>query len=549
MKNIQCNLTFLLLCLLFCLPRSSFSQVVQEWVVHGGEALALDDLENIYVGGFCQISGFGQSNGYYYVTRKYTPDGTQVWESLYDITDIIGFWGHEVSLAVDAVGNVYLADFVSPEDDQGDYITIKYTSSGTLSWVNYYNGPGIYHDVANAIAVDSEGNVYVTGISSSEGYNMDCVTIKYSTDGALLWLSRYDSGGWDGGIAIAVDDIGYVYVTGVATGFGTQDDYATIKYTPDGTQLWVRSYNGDGDNWVDDWPAAIAADSTGNVYVTGYSEPNEEAAHGIATIKYSPDGLQLWVSRYDYGDYHLEQDFNKEAGLEVDPSGNVYVTGRNWANDTKYDYVTVKYSSDGTELWERRYNGPEDKDDKAFALAIDTDGNAYVTGKSYGTSGLHGTFNDLVTIKYAPNGTQLWLDRFDRGEGLYDSGRVIIVDSDQNVYVTGTVTIKYVQDVGIVNDENQVPSQINLSQNYPNPFNFSTTIQYDLPYQCRAEINIYNNFGQKIKTLVNEVKDAGRYSVVWNGRNDEGKQLVSGVYFCRFEAGGFFESKKLILLK
>ncbi|MCK4231962.1 SBBP repeat-containing protein, partial [candidate division WOR-3 bacterium] len=99
-----------------------------------------------------------------------------------------------------------------------------------------YNGPGNGTDRAYSIAVDNSSNVYVTGCSKGSGTNMDYATVKYDSLGNELWVARYDApgNGWDRPNSIAVDNSGNVYVTGFSKGSGTNMDYATIKYGPDG---------------------------------------------------------------------------------------------------------------------------------------------------------------------------------------------------------------------------------------------------------------------------------------------------------------------------
>ena len=167
---------------------------------------------------------------------------------------------------------------------------------------------------------------------------------------------------------------------------------------------------------------AIAVDAGGYVYVTGM-----EGGVGYATIKYDPDGNPLWVARY------RSSGGGRGTALAVDAKGNVYVTGDSWEIGTQDDYATVKYDADGNQLWAARYNGPANRDDKAFALALDGDGNVYVTGGSYGiSSGM-----DYATIKYDADGHEVWVDRYN-GPGNYgDVARALTLDAEGHVYVTG----------------------------------------------------------------------------------------------------------------
>jgi len=94
-----------------------------------------------------------------------------------------------------------------------------------------------------------------------------------------------------------------------------------------------------------------------------------------------------------------------------------------------------------------------------------------------------------------------------------------------------------------------LPKQFTLSQNYPNPFNPSTAIEYSLPVRCHVELTIYNVLGQKVRTLVDEIQRACCQTVAWDGKNDHGKELASGIYLYRIKAGEFTQSRKMLLLK
>src|SRR3972149_2901153 len=104
-------------------------------------------------------------------------------------------------------------------------------------------------------------------------------------------------------------------------GAGTLNDYATVKYNANGTQLWVARYN--GPDWDGDYSKALSVDASGNVYVTGYSYGGGFFGNDYATIKYDANGNQLWVARY-IGPANGD---DIAAALSIDASGNAYVTG------------------------------------------------------------------------------------------------------------------------------------------------------------------------------------------------------------------------------
>jgi flagellar hook assembly protein FlgD len=93
------------------------------------------------------------------------------------------------------------------------------------------------------------------------------------------------------------------------------------------------------------------------------------------------------------------------------------------------------------------------------------------------------------------------------------------------------------------------PSVYALSKNYPNPFNPTTTIDYSIPQAGNVELVIYNTAGQKVRTLINQMQDASFYKVVWDGRDESGQSVASGIYFYRLVAGNFSKIEKMTLIK
>ena len=173
-----------------------------------------------------------------------------------------------------------------------------------------------------------------------------------------------------------MDGNGNVYVTGSSDGGSSCSDYATLKYDPDGKLLWEKRYNGPGNG--EDYATAIAVDGNGNVYVTGYSSGGSSGLD-YATLKYDPDGKLLWEKRYN----GPANGYDYATAIAVDGNGNVYVTGWSYGDSSRVDYATLKYSPEGKLLWENRYNGPGDSQSYATAIAVDDKGNVYATGYTF----------------------------------------------------------------------------------------------------------------------------------------------------------------------
>ncbi len=126
---------------------------------------------------------------------------------------------------------------------------------------------------------------------------------------------------------------------------------------------------------------------------------------------------------------------------------------------------------------------------------------------------------------------------------------VSVSDGHLSAVAADTFTFFVMGGLSAPDDENGLPSVFALSPNYPNPFNPSTVISYQLPVNSKVRLNIYNTLGQEVRTLVNGKQSAGFKKVIWNGRNNQGVSVSTGVYICRMQAGSFVQSRKMILVK
>ena len=373
-------------------------------------SIAVDSTGNVYV--------TGDNTGINFITIKYNSNGDTLWVRSYDG---VGF-KHTSSLAVDGSGNVYVTGYTYVEGGPGDvYVTIKYNSKGDTLWVKRYDGMDDFGDYAYALAIDESENVYVTG---------NTATIKYNSNGDTLWIRTYPGHGNVGEFGttfLAVDENGNVYVTG---GFG---DYATIKYDSNGNMLWTKTFTGNATEIT----SSLAVDASGNVYVTGQSfhqchvEPCFER-YPYTTIKYNQSGEEQWIV--------TSEQLGWGAAIAVDGSGNVVVAAVEIDSTQNSDCITIKFNSNGDTLWVQRYDGPKNSNDQVSSLAIDGNGNVYVTGTS--VISISNYVSDYATIKYNPNGDALWTRRYS-GPGIVskDIASSIAVDGSANVYVTGRANI------------------------------------------------------------------------------------------------------------
>ena len=269
-------------------------------------AIAVDSGGNAVVTGFS--NGYGIWN---YATIKYSGAGTPLWTNRYD--EPAG--SHATGIAVDSSNNVVVTGGAGDE-----FATIKYSAAGAPLWTNRYHGPGTGYDAATAIAVDGNGSVFVTGQSVGSSGDFDYATIKYSAAGGPLWTNRYNgpANGDDFAHAIAVDSSGNVLVTGSTTNSSGGYDFATLSYSNAGAPQWTNRYNA-----VESSGVALAVDRNGNVFVTGSSAATNGYADYL-TVAYSSAGVLLWTNRY----YRPPTGWDYvRGGIAVDPNGNVLVAG------------------------------------------------------------------------------------------------------------------------------------------------------------------------------------------------------------------------------
>jgi len=527
------------------------AQVAQDWVAHyNGEAnnaeyardFEMDHDGNIYIIG-TSMNGNGSTD---IVTASFDPQGGQRWAARFDGPDGLNDWGY--SIAIDSAGNLLVCGSSQFSETGKDFVIIKYSGDGDQVWARYYNGPADRDDEAVQVEVDCAGNIAATGSSQGSGGVSDYATVMFRADGDSLWSARYNGPGdnVDEARALAVDCQGNVFVSGGSIGDGTDYDYCTIKYNIDGNQQWVRRYDGPVHQYdVVYYAGSVLLDSGGNIYLTGYST-GEDSTYDYFTMKYNSDGDLLWSDRYSggQGNDYADRPF-------LDGAANLYITGASYDSVSNYDFLTIKYSSTGNVLWTACYNGEANDWDEAYGLDVDIEGNVYVLGRSVGAN----TMADFATVKYSADGQQLWSIRYDGTAHNFDWPFKLLLDSQANVYVAGSsmetgsssdyTVVKYEQTQSDVEGrEKDVIMPGTLIHNYPNPFNSKTRISYFVPRAGYVRLAIYNILGQQLEILFDGDQAAGNHNITWDSMN-----ASSGIYLYMLETGDTFDTKSMILLK
>jgi hypothetical protein len=404
-----------------CLALSAgFTAIAQETVEEDwratrpqttGVMLDLDPTNNVFVVGETIDS---------VVTRKFAPDGTLLWERVAppppDSTKARASW-----ISTDPTGNAIVAAYrVTGTNSPAGWFVIKYSPQGKLLWQDVIP---VAHGRTVRVETDDAGNAYVTG-TMFLGTTVDAVTIKYAPNGTKLWTRSFDGGPYIGDVpsSIAVSPDG----SRVATVGRSGPAFFTVIYDAEGTVI-RRSVR------LDLITAQDAAFSAQNKLYVGTSKYTQETSDQMTIVKFGAGGGTVWTRSYEAGDYVYR--------IAVDGEGKVVAVG---VVDTYFEWVTLKVAGTGTRLWSRRYSATNGDDEIPAFVSIDAANGIYVTGRAGPIPDAIGaSLLMMTTIKYAPDGTLVWVVNKDINRGLG-----VRVGTDQAVYVVGQgqmLTIRYLQ--------------------------------------------------------------------------------------------------------
>lgn len=439
MKNLfSCSVGIFLILSLLKADQSAFAQVSEDWVsriqqVGASNQRTLKLAVDRYGAPHVLMEDTDNGTGSDLLVIKYDQDGNEEWRARYNGPANGG--DYPVAIKVDESGNVYVTgesegNDYHPDDpcyvSTVDYVTAKYSPSGEHLWTSRFNGPAMGGDAPAGLVVDSAGSTYVTGTSytSSTCINYpdyfdlkiyhDFLTIKYDRNGNELWQARFNASQQTGAKALSLAkdaDGNHLYVMGESN-----HQIAIVKYDNQGIELWANSVPGRE-------PAFIAVDVAGNVYVAATGTGNSPI-HRL-----DENGQVVW-SRW-IGTW------SNLVNLVTDSAGNVYVGGSEDNDGTGIDFALVKWDPGGSQIWKTNYRGGVTpyRNDQAAALAISAVGDVYITG--YNCSNL-AMPQDIVTVKYDSNGNQVWVSEWFGTSGASNTPYAISLDSSQNVYVGGS---------------------------------------------------------------------------------------------------------------
>jgi hypothetical protein len=388
------------------------SQVLEDWRATRPETtgvmLDLDRANNVFAVGETIDS---------VVTRKFASDGTLRWERVAAADRARASW-----ISTDPAGNAIVAAYrVTGTFSPAGWLVIKYDPQGNLLWQDLIP---VAHGRTVRVETDDAGNAYVTG-TMFLGTTVDAVTIKYAPNGVKRWTRSFNGGtsAADVPSSIAVSPAG----TRVATVGRSGPVFFTVIYDDQGNVIRrnLRSDLG---------TAHDAAFGQQNELYVGASRYTQATSDQMTIVKFGAGGATLWTRSYAAGDYIYR--------IAVDRAGDVVAVA---VVDTYFDWVTLKVAANGARLWSRRYSATEGDDEIPAFVSIDAANAIYVTGRAGPIPPGPGiSLLMMTTIKYAQDGTPLWVVNRDINRGVS-----VRVGTDQAVYLLGQgqmLTIRYLQD-------------------------------------------------------------------------------------------------------
>ncbi|OFY68043.1 MAG: hypothetical protein A2265_06785, partial [Bacteroidetes bacterium RIFOXYA12_FULL_33_9] len=485
---------------------------------------------------------------------KYSPTGEQLWVTSYnsgrannDFTD---------DMALDKEGNCYL----SLTSENANVVLLKYNADGQLQWTkNIANTSGLTYG-ANAVELSSTGDVFVAGNCNNATANtQDIFIAKYSKTGQQRWFKTYNLSDIDGATSMKADNNGNAIITGVSYNntLPQNPNYITLKYNTNGTLTWSKIF----DSGNSDFGQYLTNDNSDNIYVTGVSNDK------ILTIKYNPSGVQQWATFYNFGSY--------PNAIDADNDGNIYVGGT-----TNSNIITLKYDTYGNQQWKQIYNDRYDGFDYCRSITTDDNNNIYVTGRSATIPrNSHFQTNDILLVKYNQEGVVEWTETFRTPENSVNGGNDVVVSENDNVYVTGysggqynsyMATLKYSQCPATANlksamftpeitannemikeiDDNELIQVINFKENkvivYPNPYTESTRIELITKTDAQVSLEVYTMGGQLIENVYSGYTKEGKYNYTFSAKS---KGYSAGTYMLKIMVNDEVNSYWLVEMK
>jgi len=461
---------------------------------------------------------------------------------------------------------------------------VRTDSTGEMLWSRYLgdeDSVGYLH----TCAIAHDGNFLVGG----GGSPWDALLIKLDDEGEVIWRRMYGGGGSETVHSIIPTEDGGYFLGGFTTSFGEggPDMYA-IKVDEDGELEWQGTYGTEIEERC--WAAVQTED--GGYGLAGVSQPDANGRQDGIIVRIDAEGEELWRRICDLGDH--------EGLFAITDcrDGGFAAAGRMELLDCYFVHV----DADGELLFQKRYDGGGGRDYCYSMLRTDEDGGFALGGQCQfvidnvprfsfwllklsmdiliwlgvpDTSFVQGSelaydlkyFSDYLSpivendtlLRYEAIASDHVLGEIDDDslritaeEGWFgeDSLRLVVLErrNEENCDTTWLRLTVHANDFVIDNLINQT-SEFKLLNAVPNPLNEVTEIRYEVPLNCHVKLSIFDVHGNWVKLISDGNIKAGQHSAIWNGTNETGIPVSSGLYFYRINAGNFTKVRKMTMVK
>ncbi|HEX2617066.1 MAG TPA: hypothetical protein VHL57_05950, partial [Flavobacteriales bacterium] len=452
------------------------------------------------------------------IVVKHNASGTIAWERRYDTAVDGPAAGIATAVGHDGSVRVYLV----PEDDfSGDPLTLrvlKLDPDGNQLWEaqKALAQPAVY-----SVVTDVLGNTFLCGAALPDGSpNNAFVVVKFDPDGNEAWTTFHAVAGATshvGGTALATGDGGVLLPGSAGIGGWTSSDmdFTLTRFNADGTVAWSTPVN-----VVDGSGGAVEAvvDDAGNIYATGAVQDQNTGEYDFLTAKFSSDGTLDWSDRL--GDAtHDERTYS----LKVLSTGDVVVVGYKLALDETLNNVLVRYDQDGSIAWTTL--SPEAFFYRDFC--VDADDNSYIMDQVEGTTFPYRLFNGLVystaAVLEVDAAGNIQAEEHHTGPELSEFfPERMFAHNDGRLTLAGSLMNEnFYEGIYLFDTDLELPTSVTEVENdrthsgaaYPNPFNERTSIPLTLATAARVRLDVFDAQGRVVKQLPERMLPAGTHTL------------------------------------
>ncbi len=536
-------------------PNLAFNTVLPGYYLSSGQGLVIDAAGNSYL--YAKHYPDGQTLDF--LVAKLDPQGGRLW------TKLITTSGHDwaTGIILDNDGNVLVTGWTSAADfpvtpDAIDktltgfrdaFLMRLSASDGSILYCTLLGGD--YTDEGRGIALDPDGNIVIAGST-------------WSTDFPVL-------------DPIQAEPNGYPYQT---------SDLFVTRIAADGSAILQSTYLG---GRLDDEMRGLAIDAQGRIWIAGTTKSDDMPVINAFQSAMHTDGdcfvqrLNAACDAVEFGTYLGGYDSESICAVAVGPSGDLYLAG----TTSSYDFPTTIGSYEDTfvgairgcetynggyydcsDMWAARISPANalvfstflggTREDVCTNMAVDAAGRVHLVGYTFSSDfpphGISGG-SSLVVVGLSGLGSVL---EYQAGifSGSLNAGHGIAVDRQGGVYVTGAINVP--ADVFVAKF---IPAQVAdtppgretggaaIASIAPNPFNPRTVITYNLTDDSAARLDIYDGRGRLVRTLRERNGGIGSHEAFWDGADARGRQVGSGVYFARLQAGRQIDTQRMMLIR